>query len=91
METINYNQMDNVEFDILMESIERRLRQKADEINVTRKKLDSGGLLRFDTKRICNDLLKVIAQIEAATPEAFIQTYPKNPDASGGAVIDTTE
>ena len=83
--------MDNVEFDILMESIERRLRQKADEINVTRKKMDSGGLMRFDTTRLCNDLAKVIAQIEAAAPEAFIQTYPKNPDASGGATIDTTE
>lgn len=88
---INRDQMDNVEFDILMESVERRLRQKSDEINETRKKMDSGGLIRFDTGRLINDLKKVIDQIDKAAPQAFIQTYPKNPDNSPGATIDTTE
>ena len=83
--------MDNVEFDILMEATERRLRQKADEIGVTRQKLLTGGLITFDTGRLCNDLEKIIEGLKQAAPEAFIQTYPVMPDASGGAVIDTTE
>ena len=87
----NRGQMDNVEFDILMEATERRLRQKADEIGITRKKMDSGGLLRFDTGRLCNDLMKLVEGLKLASPEAFIQTYPKNPDDSPGADIDTTE
>jgi Ca2+-binding EF-hand superfamily protein len=88
---IDRTQMDDVEFDILLETVERRLRQKADEIGITRKKMESGGLMRFDTSRLTNDLAKVIATIEQAAPESYIQTYPKNADESSGANIDTTE
>jgi len=89
--TADRRQMDNVEFDILMESVERRLRQKADEVGVTRKKIETGGLMRFDTSRLCNDLIKIVENLQLAAPEALIQTYPVMPDESPGANIDTDE
>jgi hypothetical protein len=88
---VNKDQMDGVVFDTILESTERMMRQKADEIGQTRKAMAPGGLMRFDTARLVNDLLRMADYVQNAAPQGFMQAYPKDADESGGAVIDTTE
>lgn len=80
--------MDRVKFDAVMEIIERILTQKAMEVNKSKKVLLDGGLIKFDTKRLVNDLEAMIEEIKLYAPEGFIETFPKAQDQGQP---DTTE
>jgi hypothetical protein len=73
--------MDRVKFDAVTEIVERILRQKADEVNKTKKVMLDGGLMKFDTERLCRDLEQVVEEIKLYSPEGFTETFPKAQDA----------
>jgi hypothetical protein len=73
--------MDRVKFDMVTENFERIFRQKADEINRTKKVMLQGGLMKFDTDRLVNDLESMIEEIRLYAPEGFIETFPREQDA----------
>jgi hypothetical protein len=72
--------MDRVKFDAVMEIIARILKQKSDEVIETKKVLLKGGLMRFDTARLVNDLEQMIEEIEMYAPQGFVETYPRGQD-----------
>lgn len=74
------SRMDRVKFDASLEIIGRLLKQKADEIANTRKVMLKGGLMRFDTKRLVNDLECLIEEIEQIAPQGFVESYPLDQD-----------
>jgi hypothetical protein len=78
---VDRSKMDRVKFDAVMEIVERILRQKADEVNKTKKVMLDGGLMKFDTARLCLDLEQVIEEIRLYAPEGFVETFPKAQDA----------
>lgn len=80
--------MDRVKFDAVTEIVERMLRQKSDEINATKKAMLKGGLMKFDTGRLINDLEQLVEEIKLFAPEGFIETFPREQDAGQP---DTTE
>jgi hypothetical protein len=82
------SRMDRVKFDAVTEIVERILKQKADEVNASKKALLKGGLMRFDTQRLINDLEQIIEEIKLYAPEGFIETFPKEQDSGQP---DTTE
>jgi len=77
---VDRTRMDRVKFDAVMEIIERILRQKADEVNASKKALLKGGLMRFDTNRLVNDLESMAEEVRMYAPEGFIETYPREQD-----------
>jgi len=74
------SKMDRVKFDASLEIIQRLLSQKADEIANTRKVMLMGGLMKFDTARLVNDLMCLIEEIELMSPQGFVESYPLNQD-----------
>lgn len=77
----NRERMDRVKFDATMEIIARLLKQKSDEVIETKKVMLKGGLMRFDTRRLVNDLESLIEEIQLYAPEGFIETWPREQDA----------
>lgn len=77
----NRERMDRVKFDATMEIIARLLEQKSDEVIETKKVMLKGGLMRFDTHRLVNDLESLIEEIQLYSPEGFIETWPREQDA----------
>jgi len=77
----NRERMDRVKFDATMEIIARLLKQKSDEVIETKKVMLKGGLMRFDTRRLVNDLESLIEEIQLYSPEGFIETWPREQDA----------
>ena len=73
--------MDRVKFDATLEIFSRILKQKSDEIIETKKVLLKGGLMRFDTTRLINDLEQLIEEIKLYAPEGFVETYPREQDS----------
>ena len=73
--------MDRVKFDATTEYFARLLKQKSDEIINTKKVMLQGGLMRFDTTRLTNDLEQLIEEIKMVSPEGFIETWPREQDA----------
>ena len=72
--------MDRVKFDATTEIFARILKQKSDEIIETKKVMLKGGLMRFDTARLINDLEQIIEEIKLYAPEGFVETYPREQD-----------
>ena len=81
MDNTNRTRMDRVKFDAVTEIVERILRQKADEVNATKKALLKGGLMKFDTARLINDLEQMIEEVKMYSPEGFVETFPREQDA----------
>ena len=88
MTEANRSRMDRVKFDAVTEIIERLLKQKADEVNASKKALLKGGLMKFDTQMLVNDLEQMIEEIKLYSPEGFIETFPREQDTGQP---DTTE
>jgi len=78
---VDRDQMDRVKFDATMEILARILKQKSDEIIETKKKMLLGGLMRFDTKRLINDLEQLIEEVKLYSPEGFVETFPMQQDS----------
>ena len=78
---IDRTRMDRVKFDATLEIFSRILKQKSDEIIETKKVLLKGGLMRFDTTRLINDLEQLIEEIKLYAPEGFVETYPREQDS----------
>jgi hypothetical protein len=73
--------MDRVKFDATTEIVARILKQKADEVIETKKVMLNGGLMKFDTERLINDLEQVIEELKMYAPEGFVETFPKAQDS----------
>lgn len=78
---VDRTRMDRVKFDATLEIFSRILKQKSDEIIETKKVLLKGGLMRFDTTRLINDLEQLIEEIKLYAPEGFVETYPREQDS----------
>ena len=78
---IDRTRMDRVKFDATLEIFARILKQKSDEITETKKVLLKGGLMRFDTGRLVNDLEQMIEEIKLYAPEGFVETFPREQDS----------
>ncbi len=72
--------MDRVKFDAVTEIIARLLKQKADEVIETKKKILAGGMMKFDTERLVNDLEQLIEEIKLYSPDSFVETFPRAQD-----------
>lgn len=72
--------MDRVKFDATLEIIARLLKQKSDEIVETKKVMLKGGLMRFDTQRLIDDLENIIEEVKLYSPQGFIETWPREQD-----------
>ena len=77
----NRERMDRVKFDATMEIIARLLKQKSDEIIETKKVMLKGGLMRFDTTRLIDDLENLIEEVKLYAPQGFVETWPREQDA----------
>jgi hypothetical protein len=82
------SRMDRVKFDASLEIIERLLSQKADEIGNTRKVMLKGGLMKFDTARLVNDLKCLIEEIEMMSPQGFVESYPLDQNQGQPSTVD---
>lgn len=78
---VDRTRMDRVKFDATLEIFSRILKQKSDEIIETKKVLLKGGLMRFDTTRLINDLEQLIEEIKLYAPDGFVETYPREQDS----------
>lgn len=78
---VDRTRMDRVKFDATLEIFARILKQKSDEITETKKVLLKGGLMRFDTARLVNDLEQMIEEIKLYAPEGFVETFPREQDS----------
>lgn len=77
----NRERMDRVKFDATMEIIARLLKQKSDEIIETKKVMLKGGLMRFDTTRLIDDLENLIEEVKLYAPQGFVETWPREQDS----------
>lgn len=77
----NRERMDRVKFDATMEIIARLLKQKSDEIIETKKVMLKGGLMRFDTIRLIDDLENLIEEVKLYAPQGFVETWPREQDS----------
>ena len=73
--------MDRVKFDATMEFIARLLKQKSDEVIETKKVMLKGGLMRFDTTRLIDDLENLIEEVKLYAPQGFVETWPREQDS----------
>ena len=77
----NRERMDRVKFDATMEIIARLLKQKSDEVIETKKVMLKGGLMRFDTARLIDDLENLIEEVKLYAPQGFVETWPREQDS----------
>lgn len=77
----NRERMDRVKFDATMEFIARLLKQKSDEVIETKKVMLKGGLMRFDTIRLIDDLENLIEEVKLYAPQGFVETWPREQDS----------
>ena len=77
----NRERMDRVKFDATMEFIARLLKQKSDEVIETKKVMLKGGLMRFDTTRLIDDLENLIEEVKLYAPQGFVETWPREQDS----------
>ncbi len=81
MSEVDRSRMDRVKFDATTEILARILKQKSDEIIETKKVMLKGGLMRFDTARLINDLEQMIEEIKLYAPQGFVETFPREQDS----------
>ncbi len=86
--TVDRSRMDRVKFDATMEIIARLLKQKSDEVIETKKVMLKGGLMRFDTCRLINDLEQMIEEIKLYAPQGFVETFPMEQDVGEPATVE---
>ena len=82
------SRMDRVKFDAVMEIIARILKQKSDEVIETKKVMLKGGLMRFDTTRLVNDLLQMAEEIKLYSPDGFVETFPMEQDSGEPSTVE---
>lgn len=81
MKLVDRTRMDRVKFDATTEIFARILKQKSDEIIETKKQMLKGGLFKFDTVRLINDLEQLIEEIKLYAPDGFVETFPREQDS----------
>ena len=77
----NRERMDRVKFDGMMEIIARQLKQKSVEVIETKNVVLKGGLMRFDTTRLIDDLENLIEEVKLYAPQGFVETWPREQDS----------
>ena len=85
----NRERMDRVKFDATMEIIARLLKQKSDEIIETKKVMLKGGLMRFDTTRLIDDLENLIEEVKLYAPQGFVETWPREQDRGEPSTVES--
>ena len=85
----NRERMDRVKFDVMMEIIARQLKQKSVEVIETKNVVLKGGLMRFYTTRLIDDLENLIELVKLYAPQGFVEICPREQDSCEPSTVES--